>query len=333
MRFEARTFSLAKDAEFPEQTQDAFALNSRRGVAVVADGAAMGLFSGMWARQLCRAIVLEPPDLDAAAEFQAWLAAQRAAWWAQIDVEHLPFYQRAKLPDGGASTVLWIELGPTVDEPPSRPTRCQLYAVALGDSCLFHLRGDELLHAFPVEDESGFGIDPPLLGSIDFKQDHQLEFQILEDECLTGDLLVLCTDAVALWATKRRAAREPVDWYRYWDMPYQAWKDEVGALRNQSRMRYDDNTLVLLRVLDDVEAPAERLEIPPQAVASRATSEPGPAEPQIAVANLTGASAVPSEGGPIAIADTGPSLSVPAEEAVSMAGEPPKGENDVKSEA
>ena len=50
-----------------------------------------------------------------------------------------------------------------------------------------------------------------MLGSVDLKRDHLLEFAILDEMCYPGDELILCTDAVAEWAVRcyeqRRAAR------------------------------------------------------------------------------------------------------------------------------
>ena len=62
MRFEFRDFKLAKDAERPEENQDAFRTDADRGIAAIADGVASGIFARPWARILTRATVAEPPD-------------------------------------------------------------------------------------------------------------------------------------------------------------------------------------------------------------------------------------------------------------------------------
>ncbi len=272
MFFEAKTYWLAKDSENPEQYQDAFELDPQRGIGVIADGAASGIFSGPWVRILCRAVAAEPPRLEDGERFQAWLTEQRARWAAGIDSSKLTWYQRPKLAYGGASTLLWVQLEPTCQSPLSRESsdeiglpekaediafeqgdaaRYRLRCVAIGDCCLFLVRGGRLARAFPIEDEDGFGIDPALIGSIDLKRDHLLEFHILEETCCPGDLLVLASDAIAQWATRRKTAGDPVEWERYWDMPEDAWKEEIAAERERSCMRFDDSTLLLLRVADD----------------------------------------------------------------------------------
>ena len=96
-----------------------------------------------------------------------------------------------------------------------------------------------------------------MIGSIDQKRDHLLEFQAIVDVCLPGDLLVLCTDALAQWALGRSEAGSPVDWESYWEMPVESWQEEIASLRRDRQMRYDDTTLLLLRVVEETAAPVE----------------------------------------------------------------------------
>ena len=55
MAFESRVFSLAKDAEHPDENQDACRIDPARAVAVIADGVATGIFSRRWAEILAAA--------------------------------------------------------------------------------------------------------------------------------------------------------------------------------------------------------------------------------------------------------------------------------------
>jgi hypothetical protein len=91
-----------------------------------------------------------------------------------------------------------------------------------------------------------------------------------------GDLLVLATDALAAWAMRQAEAGHPPAWEDYWDTPAEAWQEEIVRLRSQEEMRYDDTTLVLLRVTDDVPLPAEE----PQ------SAEPTPAAEATPVAEV-----------------------------------------------
>lgn len=255
MRFEARTFWLPKDADETAQYQDAFALDAETGRAAIADGVSSAIFSGPWARLLTLGMVAEPPALEDTAAFQAWLADKRTAWLNAIDTSKLTWYQRPKMVDGAMTTLLWLELLPEETGSNGLATRYRLRSFAIGDSCLFHLRGAELLYWFPLESAGQFGLNPSVVGSVDRQLDHLLAFQAREHDCSPGDLLVLATDAVALWAAERQESGEAVDWSRYWDYSDDAWRDEIFALRDAKQMRFDDSTLVLLRVIEECPAP------------------------------------------------------------------------------
>lgn len=276
MRFEFRDFNLAKDAEHPEENQDSFSTDVDRGMAAIADGVASGIFARQWARILTQATVAEPPDPGDQPAFAAWLAARREAWSAEIDVSQLAWFQKPKLREGAFSTLLWVEITPIDERDRQAQDPWRLRAQAVGDSCLFHLRGGELLRAFPIEKAESLEADPVVIGSLDLGRDHLLEFPSYEALCRPGDLLVLCTDAVADWALRQCEAGRPPVWGDYWDRTEQAWQEEVAALRSERQMRYDDATLLLLRVTDGVALPEQPGRPTPTVEATPSTEPAGP---------------------------------------------------------
>jgi hypothetical protein len=255
MRFESRSFWIAKDTEMPQCYEDAFCLDVDRGAAAIAGGVSEGIFSVQRARILTQTTVAEPPNLEDPVEFQAWLARQRAAWAAQIDTSRLAWYQRPKMIDGGMSTLLWLALSPNNGQPDAVTGSYCLEGFAIGDCCLFHVRHGKQLRSFPVQSAADFDLTPGMIGSVDQKRDHLLEFQAIADVCLPGDLLALCTDALAQWALARSEAGEPVNWEDYWTTPVESWQEEIIALRGDRQLRYDDTTLLLLRVVEETVAP------------------------------------------------------------------------------
>lgn len=252
MFFESKVFWLEKDAREREQYQDAYAQDAERGLAAIADGVTSGIFSGAWARLLTAAVVADPPTLESPA-FADWLGEQRAAWRAAIDTSRLTWYQRPKMADGGMTTLLWIEFLPDGLTDSGLP-KYRGRSFAIGDSCLFHLRDGALLACFPLTTAADFASNPAVLRSVDRQVDPLLEFQSRELICQPGDLFVLCTDAVALWAMRQYEAGGDVDWARYWDLSEADWREEICGLREAGAMRYDDSTVLLLRV---AERPAE----------------------------------------------------------------------------
>jgi hypothetical protein len=133
--------------------------------------------------------------------------------------------------------------------------RYELQAFAIGDSCLLHLRDGQPLYWFPLDTSAEFGLNPAVMASVNRQADHLLEFKVRSQECLPGDLLVLATDAIALWAIERSESGETIDWTRYWDYSDDEWRQEIFALRDAKLMRFDDSTLVLLRVVEEQPAP------------------------------------------------------------------------------
>lgn len=247
MYFDFQVFELPKDVEHPEQNQDAWAVDCRRGVAAIADGVAASLFARHWARILTEAAVAATPDPDCRETFRDWLQSCRETWNGRVDVSRLAWFQKAKLHDGAFSTLLWLMLVGPSEMPDASGWR--LRGDAVGDSCLFLVREGKVVRAFPITSAEQLEASPMALGSVDLKHDDRVEFERIDEECRPGDLVVLCTDAVAEWAFREQEAGAPADWERFWNMPEEEWQREVAALREQRRMRYDDTTMLLLRVM------------------------------------------------------------------------------------
>lgn len=247
MFFEHREFHLPKDVQAPDAYEDAMAADGDRGIAAVCDGVASTLFSGRWADLLAQGVIAEPPDIDDAAAWDAWLKRRREAWTASIDDSTLAWHQKPKLLDGAGSTLLWVQLsrsGP--DDGIPRPFRMQAFAI--GDCCLFHVRGGQILQSFPIEESRVFENDPQTLRSV-FKRADAVSFQRLESDCHPGDYLVLATDAIAAWTMRQLEAGGEINWDAYWVASLDDWQRWLIELREANQIRYDDSTLLLLRVV------------------------------------------------------------------------------------
>ncbi len=253
MPFEARAFQLAKDPEHPGENQDAYAFDPERGIAAVADGVASAIFSGAWAETLVEATVRQPPEPDDADRFSEWLADCRRQWGERIDTTGLAWFQKAKLPTGAFSTLLWTQLLPLEPDHVGSFGGFRLLARAIGDSCLFHVRHGELLRRFPLATAAEFENNPLALGSVDLGRDALMQFAALEVTCYPDDHLLLATDAVAEWLYRRVEADEPPDWATLWETGQPEWVDEINTMRTAREMRYDDATLLALRITREVQ--------------------------------------------------------------------------------
>ncbi len=251
MQFDTRLFTLAKDPEQPGAYQDACCVDTEHHIAAVADGVSSALFSGPWAAILAEAVVADSPNPSNAEEFGVWLERQRARWAASIDTSSLAWHQKAKLPGGAFSTLLYARVCAVDEARTGAFGGYRLAAFALGDSCLFQIRGGELVRSFPLETSGQFEVDPIVLGSVDLGRDHLLQFAILDEMCYPGDELVLCTDAVAEWAVRCYEHGEPPGWSDFWQMSEDDWRSGVAWLRQERQMRIDDSTMLMVRVVDD----------------------------------------------------------------------------------
>jgi len=250
MYFEYRAFWLPKDIRRREEYEDAYEADPVRGIAAVADGVSSSLFSGSWARLLAETAVGDPPDIRDATRLVAWLNRLRNTWGQAIDVDALAWHQKSKLQQGTFSTLLAVQLYPVGKDDTETTDPFRLFAYSVGDCCLFCVRDDQVRRVFPIEDSRLFQNDPPVIGSVDHQQDHLLQFDTLEDYCQSGDLLVLCSDAIAAWALAQLEAGHSPNWENCWKLSERDWSEHIYTLREENLIRYDDTTVVMLRVAE-----------------------------------------------------------------------------------
>ena len=233
-----RSFSLVKQGHGADEYEDAAAADGARGRFAVADGASESSFAALWAGLLAREFVRAP--LGRRRRWAAWLPPLRARWAKELDGRALPWYAEEKLRVGAFATFLGLVV---------RPSRWR--AVAVGDSCLFHLREGRLLRAFPLSRSDEFGNTPRLVGSRAPEPD-AIEHQQLraQGHCRADDRFLLATDALAQWFLRQveggnepwpavnRLLEPPAD-----DAVFASWIDK---LRESEGLRNDDVTLLVL---------------------------------------------------------------------------------------
>jgi hypothetical protein len=229
-------FSEPKHGSAREEYEDACAGNPSLGRFAVADGATESSYAGLWARMLVEEFV-STPSLEPSA-WATWLPQIQTHWELAVGHQPLPWYAEIKRQQGAFATFLGVVV---------QPPRWQ--ALAVGDSCLFHVRGRALCEAFPVTCSEDFSNTPWLIGSRGFTADMMGERELRrEGEFQRGDRLWLMTDALAQWFLQlTEAGHQP------WDLlePLLAMPDAAGsfrawiaALRGAHQIRNDDVTLM-----------------------------------------------------------------------------------------
>ena len=261
-----RALRTAKAGNRPEECEDAYAFGSlaRRvgtmGVntarIAVSDGASESAFARSWSHVLARAFVERPiaPPAQSATDYQidqnaleSWLAPGQQEWDGTVPWDRIPWHGEAKARAGALATLLGLTI--TSDAPEDGASPLSWEAVAIGDCCLFIVRGGELLRSFPMENAAQFNNTPVLICS-NPANNRGLGGQVRQEsgECAPGDLVLLATDALACWMLEDHAqGGKPWDTLLALDS-HQAWEEWVNTQRQQRIMKNDDTTLVIIEV-------------------------------------------------------------------------------------
>ena len=230
----------------------------------IADGASESSFAGTWAKLLvksfCRPPSTTPTGTDSGDSLRDALKdlvfnrldKKRDVWEKYYGTRELPWYAEQKRDMGAFATFLGLELLPS--EP--RQAAGSWNAVAIGDTCLFHFRKDELLKAFPIDAPEDFSLSPLLLTTRQPAASQSEHAKQCSGEWQPGDEFVLLTDAAACWLLKSRLlpGRDPLASLRSLSTQ-QGFEDWVNFQRSyiddgQPRLRNDDVTFISCRVLE-----------------------------------------------------------------------------------
>jgi len=227
----------------------------------VADGATQGSHSGPWALALCQAFVAQGdtfPHRDLDISLSPWL---RSLWltaktafdlWEKTYLHdraakgrQLAWFEEAVMQTGSFSTLLGLAISPPTDE------GLLLHAVAMGDSCLFLLRQNQIDRSFPLVHSDQFKNSPYLIATDPQKNDRLKGATSLYQETLqVGDSLFMCTDALSAWIMRQREQNnDPSErLLALAEGPPQEFHSFLREERSLHRMRNDDVTLVHVKV-------------------------------------------------------------------------------------
>ena len=277
VRLDTRLFTLAKDPEQPGAYQDASCVDTEHHIAAIADGVSSALFSGPWAAILAEAVVADSPNPCDPEEFGAWLRQQRERWAASIDTSSLAWFQKAKLPAGAFSTLLYARVC-EVDDAQARGLR-RLPSGGLRPGRQLPLPGPRRRAGahrsrwrLPT---SSMSIRSCWAASI-----------WGATTCWNSQFSTRCVILAMSWSfapmpwpngpcAATSTAKRPV-WSDFWQMSEDDWRSGVVWLRQERQMRIDDATMLMLRVVDDrVETPAGDEKPQEQPVRSRSGKRHG----------------------------------------------------------
>lgn len=239
---------LPKSGNTRGEYEDAAACDLEGGRFAIADGASESAYAGPWARLLVEGYLRTPLST-----LQTWIGPLRERWLRELGSGPFPWYTQSKIEQGAFSTFLGLalEMKRVADKPIT-----VWNAIAVGDTCIFHVRADQCVRKFPLERYEDFDNSPCLLCSrkgAHAPDEGTLESTIADNVCQPGDSLWLMTDALAAWFLQRDAEGS-----RPWDelkpSPELCKEDQVSEFetwvdwqREAQALRNDDVTLMVIR--------------------------------------------------------------------------------------
>jgi hypothetical protein len=269
MNIEYSHFWLPKAGNLPSVCEDAFfpykfpfeiiSHNQKYQRYAIADGASTAYLSGLWATVLVDGFGSYENDITNTNFLNLIQTLILDENWnprladyikkREDEGKPLSWYDEMALQNGAASTLLEISFSLEEDK-----IRDNFSALAIGDSCLFQIRNDELVTKFPLNNSADFD-NSPLLISSDPKRNVHIQEKIayLENQSvITGDQFFLMTDALASWFFQE---------HEKGDSPWEvigeragdksSFADWIEQLRENKLMRNDDVTLMILKIQGD----------------------------------------------------------------------------------
>jgi Protein phosphatase 2C len=245
IRVRVGAFSLHKDGNSPEDYEDAFwpvrfvdryASTFR---CAVADGATEASFSGAWADMLVRSYCRGHVHAD---RLLASLAPLQNDWLSAVTSSGpLPWYAEEKLQAGAFAALAGLTIHHHVSK---LRDSVRWRAIAIGDSCIFHIRDDALLSAFPLSSAEQFHNSPHLLSSVPARNYGLNGYtRYAAGECRSGDTFYLMTDALSCWFLGAVEAGEK-PWCVVPNRDPGCFEEWIGDLRRKHSVRNDDVTVL-----------------------------------------------------------------------------------------
>ncbi|SDG00634.1 protein phosphatase 2C domain-containing protein [Terriglobus roseus] len=234
--FSVSQFLLPKAGSLASECEDAAALSLKQGRFCVADGATEAYDSRRWARLLTKCWAASS-HLLTREEFEPWLSALGDRLERRWTRRALPWYAEEKARGGAFAAFVGIAFIPS-------EKYLAWQAVALGDSCLVHLRNRTIVNALPISEPEAFGYHPTLIPSkLHRQQGIGEQLTVRSGKVASHDTFLLLTDAIAAWYLRMSLDDSP----RVHDLAQLLdSRDTLGFVnfieqeRDQKRLRNDD---------------------------------------------------------------------------------------------
>jgi hypothetical protein len=229
-----------KEGSAESEWEDSAAYRFDRAVAAIADGASSSYRAANWSAELVGQFVSSTPDLSGdPGSFAAWVQRTADGFQSRSEARsETSWYAADASRRGSFATFCGLRLA-------GGPDRFE--AVHVGDACLFHCRGGELVTA-SVLDPAGFDLAPDLLKSSPYEDSYGAEeARFIQAPIEPGDVIFLATDAMGSAMLQLHAVDKPV-WATFSAIGPAGFDRATNALRAAGIMENDDVTLLRIRL-------------------------------------------------------------------------------------
>ena len=225
------------------ECEDAIAVDIHTARFSVTDGATEAFHAQQWARNLAEHWVRNEATLTPE-EFRQWVATEGRELHDSWNGLTLSWYSEEKARTGSFAAFVGVELDLQTATPSWK-------AIALGDTCLVHCRGGELLKSLPLSRSESFGSNPILVASNCALHETTMQAVVVESgSCEDGDVLLLVSDGAASWCLQRfengdfdpnfLEGKDDEELRRFFDEERQAGRirnDDIAVLRIEIKRR------------------------------------------------------------------------------------------------
>lgn len=258
VRIHWKAFSIQKQGNPPDENEDAFRPDRVEGCipldrefnCALSDGATQTTFSGLWANLLVSEAARQPVSAQG---LQNIVRKAQKQWDRTLSGYDLPWHAEEKVKQGAHATLVWLSLKGSRSK---KDNGGSWRAIAVGDSCLFQVRNNQLKAAFPIAHSTEFGNRPVLLPSLSRRNPGQgniLHDSQLEGTWEVGDEIFLATDAFAAWfleelengSTPVQTVKEKVLKFPDCQRAFDLWIKDMRRIR---AIKNDDTTLIRIRM-------------------------------------------------------------------------------------
>jgi len=245
--------SIPKDGNEENENEDAIALQPRRHEqkltkfrCAIADGATQASFSRFWANILVNNAMTRnfTPSVKKADHL---INDSCEEWQNEINKFDLPWFAEEKATKGAFSSFLWIGINSHRNQ-----EYAYLSAISIGDSELFVIRNEKILHAQPFSHSDEFNSSPSLVSS-KREKNRDLNPNFLKVKVIPGDDVILSSDALAKYLLSQFEigvnplnALQPVMGIDHDQTLF--FKDWIASKRRERVLKNDDSTFVWIHL-------------------------------------------------------------------------------------